>query len=296
LPRKLSEIEKFLDGKPADLRPHFTGFTGNIESYNGLKKTWLMEGVMEFDDTARTVRITEIPPLMKYDKFINKLANYSENSNAEFTIVNDSRDTIDITLRHRSGVPWDEFKERISRMAKILVSETLVFTKDSSVVEYDEIPDYLNEFRVHREWVRFSQSEYDFSVYSDELEFLKAKLEYLKFMLAKKRTEAQIDAWMEPYQAKTKERLNRILLRDLSDDSMKRVEKAIEEMTKQLAEEGALKTKLKLSWEELKKTVPVRKSSSKTRGSEFYEEENGIEVYNAEEETETAEDEPEDEL
>lgn len=281
LPRKLSEIKKFLDGdENADLRPHFGKFSGKISPYNGLKKTWLMEGVIETDDSQRTVRILEIPPLIKYEKFIKKLSNFTENSKAEFHLQNDSRDTIDITLRHRGGVPWEEFKERIEKMTKILVSEILIFTKDKTVVEYDEMPDYLREFKVHREHVRYCQSEYDHRVYSEELEFLKAKLLYLKFMLEKKRSESEVDTWLNQHSPRTRERLNRILLRDLTAETIKKTEDAIVAMTKQLAEETVEMARLKESYEEMLKSLPKRKSTVKTRQVDEEEERDGIEIYN----------------
>ena len=56
-------------------------------------------------------------------------------------------------------------------MNKILVTETLVFVKDASVIEYADIADYLTEYRVHREAVRLEKSIYDLGVYNEELEF-----------------------------------------------------------------------------------------------------------------------------
>lgn len=294
LPRKLEEIQKHLDGKKAHLNPFFKGFEGKVSSYDGSKKSWLIEGITEIDEKTKSIRITEIPPLMKYESFIKKLSRYTENSKAEFSIVNDSSDIIDITLKYKGGVTWDEFKTRVEKMTKMIVTETLVFVKDGSVIEYEDLIDYLNEFRAHREFVRLQKSIHDFGVYTEELEFLRAKLEYLKFMLAKKRTEPEIDEFLSVYTSRIKGRLERILLKDLSQESIKRTEVAIKEMEKKLADEKKTRDALEKSHEALKSSLPQRSKSTRNRSVDlFLGEENeidGIEVFNEEEELEETED------
>jgi DNA gyrase/topoisomerase IV subunit A len=278
LPRKMDEIQKFLDGKKANMNPYFKGFTGKVSSYNGLKKTWLIEGVTEVDESAKTVRVIELPPLMKYDSFIKKLGKFSE-SNVDFSIQNDSSDNVDVTLRFKSGGTWEEFREKISKMLKIIVSETLVFVKDSSVIEYTDIMDYLTEYRVHREFVRLERSIYDLGVYNDELEFLKAKLEYLKFMLAKKRSESEIDTFLSVFVSKTKSRLERILLKDLSNEVLVKTSELIKEMTKTISDEQQKMKDLEDSLDKLKKETPVfSKSTKNTRSIDLFVNDEELEI------------------
>jgi DNA gyrase/topoisomerase IV subunit A len=287
LPRKLEEIQKHLDGKKANLNPFFKNFTGTVSSYEGSKKSWLIEGNIEIDEKAKTVRVTEIPPLMKYESFIKKLSKYTENSKAEFSIQNDSSDIIDITLKYKSGVTWEEFKTRIEKMTKMIATETLVFVKDGSVIEYEDIIDYLNEFKAHREYVRLQKSLYDIDVYSEELEFLKAKLLYLKYMLATKRTDTEIETFLSAYSSRIKSRLERILLKDLSQESITRTQEAIKEMEKKLAEEKTNRDALEKSHEQLKANLPQRSKATKNRSVDlFLGEENeidGIEVFTGDE-------------
>jgi DNA gyrase/topoisomerase IV subunit A len=296
LPRKAEEIQKYLDGKKANLNPYFKNFTGKVSSYNGLKKTWLIEGVMEVDIMDRSIRVTELPPLMKYDSFIKKLSRLAESS-VEFTIQNDSSDNVDITLKHRGGCSWDEFQEKVERMNKIIVSETLVFVRDSAVIEYSDIADYLTEYRVHREAVRLEKSIYDLGVYNEELEFLKAKLEYLKFMLAKKRSDTEIDVFLSVYTSRIKSRLERTLLRDLSNETVAKVQALIKEMIDTIKKEEATKKSLESSLDKLKTETPIySKSTKNTRSLDLLMEEeqeiDGIEVFgNAEDENEDETDE-----
>jgi len=286
LPRKAEEIQKYLDGKKGNLNPYFKNFTGKVSSYNGLKKTWLIEGVMDIDVMDRSIRVTELPPLMKYDSFIKKLSRLAESS-IEFTIQNDSSDNVDITLKHRGGCSWDEFQEKIEKMNKIIVSETLVFVKDSSVIEYSDIADYLTEYRVHREAVRLEKSVYDLGVYNEELEFLKAKLDYLKFMLAKKRSDTEIEVFLSAYTNRIKGRLERTLLRDLSNETVLKVQELIKEMIATIKKEEATKKAFEESLEKLKTETPIySKRTSNNRSIDLFvgdnEEVDGIEVFGSE--------------
>jgi hypothetical protein len=290
LPRKVEEISKFLDDKKANLNPYFKGFTGKVSAYNGLKKTWLIEGVMEIDEAERSIRVTQLPPLMKYDSFIKKLSRLAESS-IDFAMQNDSSDNVDITLRHKGGCSWDEFEDKIQKMNKILVTETLVFVKDSSVIEYSDIADFLTEYKVHREAVRLEKSIYDLGVYNEELEFLKAKLEYLKFMLAAKRSEGEIDTFLSAYVGRIKGRLERILLRDLSNEVLKKTQDLITEMIKTIANEETTKKNLEASLAKLKEETPIySKRTSNTRSVDLFsgevEEMDGIEVFGSSEDDE----------
>jgi hypothetical protein len=293
LPRKAEEIQKFLETKKGNLNPYFKGFGGKVSAYNGLKKTWLIEGVSESDDISRTVRVTELPPLMKYDSFIKKLGRFSD-SNIDFTIQNDSSDNVDVTLKFKGGCTWDEFKEKVNKMLKILVSETLVFVKDSSVVEYSDIADYLTEYRVHREAVRLEKSAYDLGVYTDELAFLKAKLEYLRFMLAKKRSEMEIETFLSAYVSRTKSRLERILLKDLSNEVMLKTADLIKAMEDTIKEEEVRKKSLEDSLLKLKEETPIySKSTKNTRSIDLLMEDesdiDGIEIFGGEDDEEDVE-------
>ena len=277
LPRKFEEIQKFLDGKKASLTPYFKSFSGKISSYNGLKKTWLIEGVLEIDETSKSITIVELPPLMKYESFIKKLSKYAD-SETDFVIQNDSGDNIDITLKYKTGESWEIFKEKISKMIKIIVSENLIFVKDSSVIEFDEIQDYLTEFIVHREYVRIKKSEYDINVYNHELLFLKAKVEYLKFMLAKKRVDSEIDAFLSSFIVSTKTRLERILLKDLSENVLQKTKDLIIEMTETLSKESVNLLSLQTSHNKLKTETKILSKSTKNNRSVDLTIEDSLEV------------------
>ena len=290
LPRKLEEIQKALDGKKANLNPYFRGFSGKISSYNGMKKTWLIEGVLEINETAKSIRILELPPLMKYDSFIKKkLSKLAESESLNFILENDSTENIDLVLRYKTSIiSWEDFKITISKMIKMIVSETIIFIKDSAVVEYDDIADYLSEFIVHREAVRLEKSSYDLREYSHELEFLNARIEYLKFMLVKKRAETEIDNFLSVYNNKIQSRLERTLLRDLSDEGIIKTVKQRDEYVKLIDTEITTENNLRASLHKLKESTQINSKSTKNAKNvdllfEDQSEIDGIEVFLPEE-------------
>jgi DNA gyrase/topoisomerase IV subunit A len=296
LPRNLNEIQKFLEGRSASLAPYFKNFSGKVTNYNGGKKSWLIEGVCEVDDVKKIIRVTELPPLMKYSSFIKKLSKFAE-SEYDFIVQNDSSDNVDVTLKYKSGTSWESFKERIEKMIKILVTETLIYVKDSAVVEYEDIKDYLTEYRVHREYVKLQKSIHDLGVYNEELEFLKAKLEYLKFMLAKKRAENEIDIFLGAYISKIKSRLERTLLRDLSQETLTKTQELIKEMMNTISEETKLMNSLEASHLKLKEETPVLNKSTHNKSVDLFmedaEEVDGIEIFTGRDDDEKDEDEDE---
>lgn len=287
LPRKMEEIVKFLDGKKACLDPYFKGFTGKISSYNGLKKTWLIEGVQEVNETAKTIQLLELPPLMKYESFIKKLARLAE-ANIDFSIQNDSSDNVDITLKYKGGETWEDFKDKIDKIIKMIVTETLILVKDSSVIEYADMTDYFTEFRVHRERVRLDKAVYDLGVYNSELEFFKAKLIYLKYMLGKKRADTEIEVFLSQFNSGIKNRLERIMLRELCEESIPKVELLISEMLSTISTEEKTKSELEISLEKLIIETPTFSKQTKNRAVDLFvndetDEIDGIEVFNTEE-------------
>jgi len=296
LPRKIEDIVKFLDGKKIPLTPYFKGFSGKISAFNGLKKSWLIEGVVEVDEPTKTVRVLELPPLMKYDSFIKKLSKLADSS-IDFTIDNNSSDNVDISVKFKGGCLWEEFKDRMTKMTKVLVTETLVFVRDGSVIEYSDMTDYLTEYRVHRESVRLEKSNHDLNVYNEELEFLKAKESYLRFMLAKKHSDVEIETFLSVYTSRIKSRLERTLLKDLSNEVLSKTQELIKEMIKTIATEQQTKSDLTISLQQLIDDTPIySKRTNNTRSAVdlFAGEESeidGIEVFGSNEDDQIDEDE-----
>lgn len=239
LPRKLSEIKEYLEGKPKQLKPYFMGFNGNIKRHKDNKNGWIIEGVFSYDDSTMTINIGELPPLKKYSSFIEsmyaKLGEYGE----QCKVDNNSSSTVDITIKWKDKNTWALVRDGIEKLTKLAVIECLIFIKDGCVMEYESISDYLDEFKVHMARVIYNKMIYDLGVSNDELDFLRAKREFLIFMMEKKRKNDEIKTFISKYNKKIQVRLDSIKLTALSpetvritEDEIKAMEKSIKDQTK----------------------------------------------------------------
>lgn len=243
LPRRLSDMREYLDGKPKKLVPHFMNFAGTVkrlETDTG-KSAWLIEGVVKELGDGK-IRVECIPPLMKYSSFITKLVDSLNQVPAQvpYRLMNESKKDVDITVHWKDKSTYAQALESVSRCARMGVVETIVFVKDGGIVEYSDIKHYLDDFRVHREVVRYRRLAWDVGYDVGESEFLKAKIEFMKFMLERKRTSAEISGFLSSWKDKIRRRLETIRLTSLSKEELAETESKLKELLKQIEEKTAL--------------------------------------------------------
>ena len=265
LPRSISDMKNYLDGKAKICKPSFIGFKGKVSRHHKSDKSWIIEGITKTDNVRKTIRITDIPPLMKYARFLAKIENIIEPYDRKIKILNNSSDNIDLTIEYK-GKFKSEFKTistAINKATKMIVTETLVFVKDGVVLVYDKIEDYLDDFRYRISELNWRKSEYYFNVTSDELDFQIAKKKYLEFMLKQKHTDLQITKFLSIFSQKIANKLDTIRLRKLSSEELKRTDKKIKEL--QRTKNKQLKEKTKLFKEFQKLTDPTKNKGTKNR-------------------------------
>ena len=240
LPRDLNDIQKYLDGKVKEVKPKFKNFSGRITRYKGMDKSWLIEGISERNDGAKTIRVMELPPLMKYGSFLKRLETLIANHTVKLT--NNSSTNVDILLQF-SGTKeeWPIFAEAIEKSIKMLVTETPVFVKDGLVLEYDRIEDYIDDFRYRLAQLRVKRLEHFKQLNDDELTFLIFKEKYLLFMLEGKQTKMLTDEEVNDFlnsltkgHPSIRRRLDAILLKSLTEQELQRVRNRIKELQKEL--------------------------------------------------------------
>jgi len=193
LPRSSSSIKDYLLGKTKSIKPSYKGFQGKITKVKGLDSSWLIESLLEIDESKRTVRVKGLPPVIKYERFVDRVRDLSETIDFEF--INESQDDVDVLFKVSKSVDkntWESFKQSIEKITRIVVKESIVFIKDKTVVEYQNIEDYLDEFADYLQILKLEVLTYRRDKSSYELDFLRAKLEYLKFMLDKKRNRDEV--------------------------------------------------------------------------------------------------------
>lgn len=240
LPRDLNDIQKYLDGKAKEVKPKFKNFSGRITRYKGMDKSWLIEGVSERNDSSKSIRITELPPLMKYSSFLKRLENLIANHTVKLT--NNSSTNVDILLQFTGTKDeWPIFAEAVEKSIKMLVTETPVFVKDGLVLEYDRIEDYIDDFRYRLAELRVKRLEHFKQLNDDELDFLIFKEKYLLYMLEGKKskmlTDEEVNSFLSDLtkgKPHIRRRLDAILLKSLTEQELQRTRDRIKELTEEL--------------------------------------------------------------
>ena len=302
LPRKMEDVSEYLQGSSKLLKPYFKDFSGKISKWMNEESSWLIESGLEVDRNKKLVRIFDLPPVMRYDSFINKLDDKLDRSGHDYRIENRSQSKCDLIVSFRGMNPetFDEVVSSISKLTKIIVKEDVIFVKDGNVMEFSSVKDYLDHFKTHLELVklkRLIRDEYDFS---RELAFLEAKLKFLNFMVAKKRNNKEIMDFVSQFESWISTRLQKIEAVKLSVEHIKQTEEDIKEIKKKIAQ---LKKDIKEQEKNYKKVCKELEKISKTKqtkiANSLFEETqiNGIEIFQVEEEEEKVEEiEQEDEI
>lgn len=305
LPRKYEDIIEYLNGSPKLLKPYFKDFAGKISKFKNEESTWLLESGFEVDNQKKTIHIFDLPPVMRYDSFINKLDQKLENIGVDYRIENKSRSKCELTVSIR-GVNQERFSdiaEIVSRLCKIIVKEDVVFVKDGKVAEFDSIKEYLDSFRTQLELVKLKRLEKDLENNENELTFLEAKLIFLNFMIVKKRTNQEIMDFLSQFESWISSKLQKIEIVKLNVEHIKETELAIKAEKQKIVE---VKKLIKLQEKKYKevleivKKIQVEKQRRLAMGPLFEMEQiDGIDVFQVieeEEENNSDQNEEEDEI
>ena len=273
LPRKMEDILEYLEGKSKLLKPYFKDFQGKIYKFGSEDNIWLLESGFEVNKTKKTVRVFDLPPVMRYDSFMNKLLTKLEISGCDFRVANNSQSTCDIVV-HLSKVQnkeFDQIADLIKKQTQIVVKEDVVFIKDGSVAQFDSVKEYLDAFRVHLENVRLKRLIKDEVDLNLDLEFLEAKLKFLIFMSEKKRKNNEIIDFLSKFKKWISQRLSAIQIVKLSSDHIKETENEIKRIKAEIIktrsaikkQEGVVK-KITAQLKKLKSASLIPKSNVRT--------------------------------
>jgi len=229
LPRKLEHIQEFLDGKRKSVNPFFMNFKGKIvQNKEKGSSSWVIEPCIEVDEKNKTIKILDISPTIQYSNFIEKINLVIEKYNCKF--LNNTKDCLDLLLDFRKiDCKFQDVVSHIYKISTTTFTENITFIKDSGVLEYETIEDYLTDFKNYREFLYLQKYKYDENISNKELEYLIAKKEYLEFMLSKKRTFDEIEEFLSKYPKDIYYKLDGIKLRNLNVTYLENVKKEITE-------------------------------------------------------------------
>jgi DNA gyrase/topoisomerase IV subunit A len=291
LPRKMEDVLEYLQGSPKLLKPYFRDFSGKITRWMNEESSWLIESGFEVDKNKKLIRIFDLPPVMRYDSFINKLDDKLDRMGHDYRIENRSQSKCDLIVSFRGMSPeiFEETVSTVSKLTKIIVKEDVIFVKDGNVMDFPSVKDYLDHFKAHLELVRLRRIIKDEEDFSRELAFLEAKLKFLNFMIAKKRNNNEIVDFVSQFENWISLRLQKIEIVKLSVEHIKQTEEDIKEIKKRIAQ---LKKDIKEQEKNYKQVCKNLEKISKTKQTKIsnglFEESqiNGIEIFQVEEEDE----------
>jgi len=234
LPRKLEHIKEYFDGKRQSLKPYFEGFTGKVQRYKELDKSWLISSEIKIVD--RKIEIRELPPVMKYATALKKLDYLFNNFEGRVKVVNNSNTKvhIDIVYNGRSDEEFKQIQNYVQKVFSMLVTETPVFIKDGQVLVYSKIEEYLDDYRWQILRLDAKDKEYHKNWTTFEIKFNEAKKLFIAFLLQKRRTVAEIDDWLKSYEKDIRIRLEAMTAKKFTTDELKATEERLKELKKTL--------------------------------------------------------------
>ena len=231
LPRKPEHIISFLEGKRKTLNPWFRNFNGTIEKVKGSKCSWIINPDISHNTNHTRIYVKDISPTIKYPTYLKSLAKIIGDTGC--SLLNDSKDKIDITIktpRGMSAVDRQNVYDKILSISTEKYTENVLFVMDSTVLIYDSVEDYMQDFSRYRVFVERDYYTNRKNHYDSELEYLKAKLEYLIFMNSKKRKLEDIENFLSTYDRGIYNRLDSIRLRNLNSEYIAVTKKEIQDM------------------------------------------------------------------
>lgn len=287
LPRKLEHIKEFLAGKRKSVKPYFSGFNGNVSKYKSLGNAWLLSSIINVE--GRKIQIKEIPPVLKYTGALKKIDQIVSKFEGEVRIVNNSNTVvnIDIIYSGKNAQRFAELQEYINKSFSIIVTENPVFIKDGQVLVYDNVEQYLEDYKWQVLRLKYKNTEFERNTLRFDLSFNEVKKLFIEFVLLQKRSDAEFDSFMKDYPKNIRVKLDSMTSRRFTKDELILTDIKIKELKRELS--GKLKefnSIEKLFNKTIDPTIVRGVGSKKTTASLFetddVDEIDGIMIWNGE--------------
>lgn len=227
LPRKIQDIQRFMDGNLKTVKPFFKNFSGKVSKH---KLGWLITGSYTVDKNKRVIHVNDIPHLLKYSTFLSKLLKDFDSNELSCKVKNDSAKVVDLKIVYKDS----EFKkvlDIVEKHIKILVQENIVFVIGNSVITYKCIEDYLTDYKIRIHEIKAKEAVYYFELETFNLAYERAKLKFLKFM-TKKRTRTEVTEFLKQFESRISTKLDAIKLTRLNNETIKETEAEIKRLEK----------------------------------------------------------------
>jgi len=292
LPRKLDDIKDYLAGKRKSIKPFFKDFKGTIKRHKEVKTSWILKANLKVEN--KTITVTDVSSLIKFSTLLNKIEKLINEYDNKLKINNNSDTKVNLEIIY-TGIRKDEFreiKEKVDKITSIIVSENVVFIKDSDVLVYDNLEEYLDDYKWQILRLRTKDSMYLRDKITDDILFNESKKKFITFMLQKKRSLGETDTFLSKYSKDIKTRLENLTSKRFTSTELTKVTSLILELKKELIKAKAIYTAANVIF---KKAIdPTIKRGTKTQATvnlleDFIDDDviDGIDVYKADVEVES---------
>lgn len=180
-------IKTLNNKEPGNIEPHINGFNGTFRQDKDNKKRWIINGCFNRINTT-TIRITELPPSMTYEKYEDildkliddkKIVSYDENG----------RDNIDYVIKFNRGVLEKYQDEDLIKLLKLEEYNVEIY---STLDEYgklkifDSISDIIKYFVNFRLTFYYKRKTFLLEKLNKDLKILSNRGRFIKSILDNK--------------------------------------------------------------------------------------------------------------
>lgn len=177
---------KVLGGKnPSEVKPSLNGFTGEYIQDSENSKRWIIRGKFDRVNTS-TVKISELPPSMTYEKYEEILDKLVENKDI-VSYDDNCKDNIDYTIKFTRSDLEKLDDEKLIRLLKLEESSTEIYStldENGKLKIFDSTYDiikYFVDFRLKyyhkRKQFMLDKMNHELKILSNRGKFIKAILD-----------------------------------------------------------------------------------------------------------------------
>ena len=233
LPRNLNHIKEYMAGSRKAVKPYFEGFTGKIARYKDMPNSWLLTSVISVE--GKKIQINDIPPILKYKAVLTKLDKLITEFDGKVRLVNNSNTKVDIGIIYtgKDASEWERLQKYVEKTFAIVVTENPVFIKDSQVLVYESVEQYLDDYKWQLLRLDFKNKEWEKEKLRFDLEFNEAKKLFIEFMLQRKRTDDEVTTFLKKFATSVRPRLEGLTARKFTTDEITATKLEIKRLTKE---------------------------------------------------------------
>jgi DNA topoisomerase-2 len=179
---------KVLSGKKiGDVKPSLTGFTGDFIQDLENNKRWIIRGKFERQNTS-TVKITELPPSMTYEKYEEVLDKLVEDK-IIVSYDDNCKDNIDYTIKF-TRIDLEKYDdEKLIKLLKLEETSTEIYTtldEFGKLKIFEKVSDIITYFVEFRLSYYHKRKEFLLSKMNGELKVLSNRGRFIKAILDEK--------------------------------------------------------------------------------------------------------------